>query len=413
MKPTVDVVIPVYNGAKYIEACLDSIPDHPSIKSIIVCDDKSTDNTLEILKGYNKKPITILENEVNHGVGYTFNKLLDHVTADYVLRVDSDDLVRPEMTQVLDQLDGKTGIYYYNMVDFPSKLLRRCTPGNKHRLVANFHIYKTSLIGNTRTITTNWGEDSYFLHELLKKNPTEKFTNINAYGYNYPREDSLTGLRKRRKKYLLALMTNCTNACLSDPTIFDTLDSWKATFGEPENLEIFLDSNPNPQHLSKYRDSIIQRIGKEPIVTTSLSDGYKQALDMNYEFIFYVEHDWRFQNITHSVGDILGMMKTDKRWFMLFNQHKNIDMPELAKWQTYLKPYNNNYCLSDRVSNNPHIIWRDVYRSQAMPLVDWTVAGAGYIEQALEKKFEVAVYGTYRKSPTIIHTDGRRRRFAF
>lgn len=405
---TVDVVIPVYNGARYIEACLDSIPEHKSIKNIIVCDDKSTDNTLELLKKYKKRKLTILENEINRGVGFTFNKLLDNVESDYVLRVDSDDLVRPEMVQVLDQLDGTTDIFYYNMVDFPSGMLRQCTPYNKHLLVANFHVYKTSLIGDTRTITTNWGEDAHFLHELLKKNPTEKFTNINAYGYNYPRSDSLTGLRKQRKKYLLAIMTNATNTCLTDPTIFNTINSWKQYFGEPENIEIFLDPNPNPHLLDEYRQSIVDKLGIEPIITTSLSDGYRQALEMNYEFIFYVEHDWLFEGVKHSVGDILGMMKTDRRWFMLFNQHKNIDMPELARWQSYLKPHNNNYCLTDRISNNPHIIWRDMYRSKAMHLVDWTVPGAGMIEQVLEKKFEVAVYGEYGKEPTIIHTDGRK-----
>lgn len=402
---TVDIVIPVYNGAKYIKACLDSLPKHDKIKQVIVCDDKSTDDTLKILKSYTGRKIKILTNKTNRGVGYSFNKLLEAVTADYVLRVDSDDTLRPEMSKVLDAVIGHD-IYYYNMVDTDGSV-RRCEPRNKRQLVANFHIYKMSLVGDTRTITTNWGEDAYFLHELLKKNPTEVFTNVNAYGYNYPRADSLTGLRKGRKKYLLAVMTNATNGCIADPTIYDTIDSWTATFGKPEAMEIFLDSNPNPQLADEYARNIKRAYNIEPIRTESLSDGYRRALDMNYEFIYYLEHDWRIQGVTHSLGDILGWMKTDNQWFMLFNQHKNIDMPELEKWQSYLKPHNSYYSLTDRISNNPHIIWREMYRSKAMHLVDWTVRGAGMIEQVLEKKFEVAVYGEYGKEPTIVHTDGR------
>ena len=404
---TVDVVIPVFNGASTIIDCLDSLPKHKTIKNIIVCDDKSTDDTLKLLKAYKGRTITILQNEHNRGVGYTFNKLLDAVKSDYILRVDADDKVRPEMNQVLDQITGQD-IIYYNMVDNDGTV-RRCNQGNKRLLVANFHIYKTSLIGDTRTIETNWGEDAHFLHALLAKNPTELFTDINAYSYNYPRADSLTGKRKSRKKYLLAVMSNATNDCLTNPTIYDTIQSWKDTFGEPENIAIYLDPNPNPQLLDEYVQQIKDRTGIDPIITKSLSDGYRRALDENYEFIFYLEHDWQLQGIHHSLGDILGTMKTDKRWFMLFNQHRNIDDPRLAKWQSYLKPHNRNYCLTDRISNNPHIIWREMYRSKCLHLVDWTVKGAGLIEQVLEKKFEVAVYGEYDKEPTIVHTDGRKK----
>jgi len=404
---TVDVVIPVFNGSSTIIDCLNSLPKHKTIKNIIVCDDKSTDDTLKLLKAYKGRAITILENEHNRGVGYTFNKLLDAVKSDYVWRIDSDDTIRPEMSQVLDQIAGQD-IIYYNMVDNDGSV-RRCTPQNRHLLPANFHIYKNSLIGDSRTIETNWGEDRHLLDQLLAKKPTELFTDVNAYNYNYPRADSLTGKRKSRKKYLLAVMSNCTNDCLTNPTIYDTIQSWKDTFGEPENIAIYLDPNPNPQLLGEYVQQIKDRTGINPIVTESLSDGYRRALDENYEFIFYLEHDWRLQGIHHSLGDILGMMKTDKRWFMLFNQHRNIDDPRLAKWQSYLKPHNRNYCLTDRISNNPHIIWREMYRSKCLHLVDWTVKGAGLIEQVLEKKFEVAVYGEYDKEPTIVHTDGRKK----
>ena len=48
-KPLVSVCIPVYNAEKFIERCLDSIPQRDDIEIVIV-DDKSTDGTLDIIK---------------------------------------------------------------------------------------------------------------------------------------------------------------------------------------------------------------------------------------------------------------------------------------------------------------------------------------------------------------------------
>ena len=58
------VIIPVYNRPERVVKALDSIPARNDIETIVV-DECSTDNTLEVLKAYNRIPITILQNEVN------------------------------------------------------------------------------------------------------------------------------------------------------------------------------------------------------------------------------------------------------------------------------------------------------------------------------------------------------------
>ena len=52
---TISIVIPSYNHAEYIEACLDSIyfQDYPSIEIIIV-DDCSTDGSPEVISNWNQ-----------------------------------------------------------------------------------------------------------------------------------------------------------------------------------------------------------------------------------------------------------------------------------------------------------------------------------------------------------------------
>ena len=192
---TVSIVIPAYNAQETIEACLDSIPNHKAIKEIIVADDGSSDSTLDILKNYKRRTIRILENEKNMGVGYTFNKLLDNITGDYVCRIDSDDGFRPEFVEVLDKLDGSQ-ICYFNMVNNDGSV-RVLSKRTRLITVACSHLFLRDFVRNVRTENVRWGEDGRFMRKLVAKNPTELYTNINAYNYNYPRSGSLTDLHKR------------------------------------------------------------------------------------------------------------------------------------------------------------------------------------------------------------------------
>ena len=64
------VVVPSYNEEKLIGKVIDTMPDY--VDKIIVVDDKSTDKTSEIVKGYVEKHsdrIILIEHEINQGVG--------------------------------------------------------------------------------------------------------------------------------------------------------------------------------------------------------------------------------------------------------------------------------------------------------------------------------------------------------
>ncbi len=85
----VSIIIPVYNGEKYIERCLNSLINQ-SYKDIeiIAINDGSTDSTLEKLKKY--KQIEIIDKE-NTGVSNSRNLGIDKMTGDYVFFCDADD----------------------------------------------------------------------------------------------------------------------------------------------------------------------------------------------------------------------------------------------------------------------------------------------------------------------------------
>jgi len=66
--PLVSVVVPTYNQARYLEACLDSImfQDYPNLEIIVVAD-PSKDNTFKLLDAYKKK---LKQDKVLYVAGY-------------------------------------------------------------------------------------------------------------------------------------------------------------------------------------------------------------------------------------------------------------------------------------------------------------------------------------------------------
>ncbi len=101
--PLVSIVIPVHNGERYIKESIDScIAQTYSNIEIIVVDDKSTDGTLDILKGYGEK-ITVLPVEKQNGLGNVINIGIRASKGKYIARMDADDIMYPD--RILKQVE--------------------------------------------------------------------------------------------------------------------------------------------------------------------------------------------------------------------------------------------------------------------------------------------------------------------
>lgn len=99
----ISIIIPVYNASKYIEKCLESIINqtYQSIE-IIVINDGSKDNSLEILNEYASKDnrIKVIDKE-NGGVSSARNLGIDKATGKYIMFIDSDDYIEKDMLEVM------------------------------------------------------------------------------------------------------------------------------------------------------------------------------------------------------------------------------------------------------------------------------------------------------------------------
>jgi len=90
--PKISVIIPVFNGEKYIRSCIESVL-RQNLKDleILIIDDGSTDQTYSILKHYDDKRIRVF-NQENLGSGPSRNKGIDNAKGKYIAFIDSDDI---------------------------------------------------------------------------------------------------------------------------------------------------------------------------------------------------------------------------------------------------------------------------------------------------------------------------------
>ena len=99
----ISFIILNYNRSQYLERAVRSCLNQYIFgfdRELIVVDDNSSDNSLELLKKYGNN-VLVIRNSENMGVGYGSNVGLEACTGDFFIRVDSDDFLSPIASAVL------------------------------------------------------------------------------------------------------------------------------------------------------------------------------------------------------------------------------------------------------------------------------------------------------------------------
>lgn len=125
---SVSIIIPAWNESERIADCLQCATRQTvAAKEIIVVDNKSTDNTVEIVQKFiDENPdshVQLLEQDEDQGLIPTRNFGLNHATGDVLGRVDADCMLRPNWVEVVSGIFtedptamGATGpVAYYDM----------------------------------------------------------------------------------------------------------------------------------------------------------------------------------------------------------------------------------------------------------------------------------------------------------
>lgn len=212
----ITVFTPVYNRATLVGKLYHSLCEQTFTNfEWIIIDDKSTDNSLSIIKSFKKTffDIVIIENEVNGGKHRALNKAVEFARGDYFFVVDSDDCLPADALENLskmikttkgdDNIVGVAGVKTF----FSGKNVSVIdTKGKEYVDVPYLYAYENGIRGDCAEIFKTQllkkikypeiiGErfipESFVYNQLSNRNKLLRYFNISIYLCNYL-DDGLT-----------------------------------------------------------------------------------------------------------------------------------------------------------------------------------------------------------------------------
>lgn len=191
-------LIAVYNGEKFIIECLSSIFTQIGIEDeVVICDDCSTDSTLELINNFikknNIKNCKLLKNGTNQGISTVRNKLLTNAEGKYIWFIDSDDIVVEDainnVSDFLKYQDSEIVCCGYYKLQNEELVLKK----SKNKKFLDFYkddyklkdflidtndnylwnkVFKSSVIKNINFSERRYFEDIEILTLIANKNPS-------------------------------------------------------------------------------------------------------------------------------------------------------------------------------------------------------------------------------------------------
>jgi glycosyltransferase involved in cell wall biosynthesis len=96
MNKTISIILPVYNGMKYLQKSVESVLTQSEKDfEFLILDDCSTDNSLEYLESLNDERIALYKNEKNNGLFYNINLLISKSKSNLIKLWAQDDIMYP------------------------------------------------------------------------------------------------------------------------------------------------------------------------------------------------------------------------------------------------------------------------------------------------------------------------------
>ena len=220
------VIIPVFNAEKYIDKCLETILGQTLTEiEVLLINDGSTDNSLEILNRYEKSDNRIkVFTKKNGGQSSARNIGLDNATGEYISFIDIDDYIAYDMLEMLYNNAIETnsqisicgmGINSNDQIVFPSTPTNRVVfdkiTAIKKTLAEEYilfsvcdKIYKSSLFDGVRFPIGVIHEDVLLPYQLVKKSTNVCCEMKPKYFYNQNDNSTMT------KKFSTARLNDIT-----------------------------------------------------------------------------------------------------------------------------------------------------------------------------------------------------------
>jgi glycosyltransferase involved in cell wall biosynthesis len=221
--PLVSVIMPVYNGERYLKEAINSVLSQ-SYKNIelVLINDGSTDLSKNIILSYSDSRIRLFENEYNSGIVYSRNRGLEEARGKYIANLDSDDIALPErIEKQVYFLDNNTdygmcGTFYFT-IDSNGKLLKKRNYPTSNIDIKTFLILGNCFCNSTLMIRSKLAKelryiDHYYLGEdydlLYRISKMTKVTNLPFYSTYYREHGSNISFLKLNDMFSLVKKIN-------------------------------------------------------------------------------------------------------------------------------------------------------------------------------------------------------------
>ena len=184
MKPEISIVIPMYNAGKIIENVLQSLENQTDKNfEIIIVDDVSTDDSVEIVKKHSLEPIILPK---NGGPSRARNVGVKNAKADVILFMDTDVILCPDVIEKLIEMFKDQSInvvagindtknHYNNFISDYENLYISYMYHNLVNFASGFYtcftVIRKNVFNNVGGFNENirMSEDTEFGHRLLRK----------------------------------------------------------------------------------------------------------------------------------------------------------------------------------------------------------------------------------------------------
>lgn len=240
----ISIIVPNYNNGKYIADCIDSLINQTYRNiEIVIIDDGSTDNSVDIIRQYLTDKRIKLICQKNQGANIARKVGLNNSTGQYCLYVDGDDWLELNSIETLVGIICKKEydvVKFLGVIEPIKKIKNKYDFGNKNeqelfypeiynllietKVLHNlcFSLYKKELLLNNKAFYSHisYAEDYYANLELFSKKPTLLITNKELYHYRMNQNSTTKRIDKD------TLVKNFNEMIFVYEQLFDYLKKW-------------------------------------------------------------------------------------------------------------------------------------------------------------------------------------------
>jgi glycosyltransferase involved in cell wall biosynthesis len=228
-KDMISIIIPNYNNGIFLKNTITKILENTYDNiEIIIVDDKSTDNSIEIIENFKNDKIKIYKNNVNSGTYYSRNRGILKSKGEYILNIDGDDYIdKTYIENMINGLKNNSNIWGYGKHFERVYLNDDLNIIRKKKSLSYNILFKRKLFNYLGFFqNSRFGADTEFIFRAKIYNYPIKYdhhNNIIEYHANTLKNKNLTEVisLNKRKEYVKQLKRNIYSNNYIEMAFFD------------------------------------------------------------------------------------------------------------------------------------------------------------------------------------------------